>query len=272
MRGITMRTVERITVLLFAAVLLAFLGVKAYGIFIKDTKPPVISCDSDEIEVPVRVTDKALLKGVTATDKRDGDLTDKIIIQGITQLLTDNTARITYAVFDSAGNMATCQRTIRYTDYEKPHFVLSRPLIYRVGSQISVLDRLSAVDSANRDISKNIRVTAQNVNTSYEGSYTMTVQVCNSMGDVASLTLPVIISNDAARHQCVELSEYIVYQSAGQNFNPYNYVQKVSDVAGSTATSAEVEIVSNVEPDLPGVYEVSYTYQNYTVYQTVVVK
>lgn len=267
-----MRTVERITVLLFAVVLLAFLGVKAYGIFIKDTKPPVISCDSDEIDVPILATDRALLKGVTATDNRDGDLTDKIIIQGITQLLTDNTARITYAVFDSADNMATCQRTIRYTDYEKPHFILSKPLIYRVGSQISVLDRLSAVDSANRDISKNIRVTAQNINTSYEGTYTMTVQVTNSMGDTASLTLPVIISNEAAKHQCVELSEYIVYQDAGQRFNPYNYVQRVSDAQGNVATSAEVEIVSNVEPDVPGVYEVSYTYQNDTVYQTVVIK
>ena len=59
--------------------------------------------------------------------------------------------------------MATCSRTVRYTDYEKPHFSLSQGLVYPVGGSVTLLDRLTATDVIDGDISDNIRVTTQNV-------------------------------------------------------------------------------------------------------------
>lgn len=55
-----------------------------------------------------------------ASDDRDGDLTDQILIKGVTPALADSSAQVTYIVFDSANNMATVTRTVRYTDYQAP--------------------------------------------------------------------------------------------------------------------------------------------------------
>ena len=122
-----MKNLERVTVIVFVAVLAVFIGVKAYTRMAVDTTPPQISCDTDTIDISVADPESVLLQGVTAKDDRDGDLTGSIMVKGVTNLLSGNTARVSYIVFDSSNNMATCQRTIRYTDYEKPRFALSQP-------------------------------------------------------------------------------------------------------------------------------------------------
>lgn len=267
-----MKTIERVTIALFVIVLAVFYGSKIFGAVARDTTPPVITCDSDVVKVSVRDTEQAALKGVTATDDRDGDLTDQIIIQGITQLITDDTAKITYAVFDSSNNMGTYQRTIQYTDHKKPHFSMTKPLVYEVGEPITVLDRLSAKDSSGKDLTENIHITAQNIYMDQEGTYTMTVQVANSMGDVESLTLPVVITSHPEAYNCVRLSEYITYLKKGAEFNPKGYISEVNDTDGNPDTSGSVTVDSDVDTEVPGVYEVRYTYQACTVRQTVIVK
>lgn len=82
--------------------------------------PPTITCPSDMLEVSVSDEEAALLADVTASDKQDGNLTDRILIQGVSKLITNDTAKVSYIVFDSDGNAASASRTVRYTDYEKP--------------------------------------------------------------------------------------------------------------------------------------------------------
>ena len=179
-----MKILEKVTIVLFVLVLAAFCGFQAYDRILTDHTPPVITCDSDTIDISVSDPESALFQGITAKDNRDGDLTGSVMIKGMTGLITNDTAKVTYIVFDSANNMATCQRTVHYTDYEKPRFALSAPLIYKVEEPIIVLDKLTARDSSGQDISENIRVVAQNINDYYEGTYNLTVQVSNSLGDV----------------------------------------------------------------------------------------
>ena len=63
---------------------------------------------------------------VSAYDNQDGDLTSGIVIGGISKLISDNTAKITYMVFDSDNNMARMTRLVKYTDYKKPYFYSRR--------------------------------------------------------------------------------------------------------------------------------------------------
>ncbi len=128
-----MRILERVTVVLFVVVLLAFAGSMAYSYIRLDKTAPVFSCEEPELSVSMSAGNEVLLQGLTAYDDKDGDITDRIMIKGITQLITDNTAKITYIVFDSANNMAVYTRVLRYTDYEKPHFALSAPLVRPTG-------------------------------------------------------------------------------------------------------------------------------------------
>lgn len=265
-----MKILERVTVIVFVAVLAVFIGVNAYTRMAVDTTPPQISCGTDTIDISVSDPESVLLQGVTAKDDRDGDLTGSILIKGVTNLLSGNTARVSYVVFDSANNMATCQRTIRYTDYEKPRFALSQPLIYPEGGPVMVLDKLSAADSAGKDISDNISIVSQNIDIYTAGRYSLTAQVSNSQGDIESVTLPVIISS--AKKQLVELKEYLVYLDQGANFNSGSYVASVKDSAGAAYDLSHLSVEGQVDTSVPGTYYVSYSFQTCTVILTVVVR
>lgn len=265
-----MKNLERVTVIVFVAVLAVFIGVKAYTRMAVDTTPPQISCDTDTIDISVADPESVLLQGVTAKDDRDGDLTGSIMVKGVTNLLSGNTARVSYIVFDSSNNMATCQRTIRYTDYEKPRFALSQPLIYPEGGPVMVLDKLSAADSAGEDISGNISIVSQNIDIYTAGRYYLTAQVSNSQGDIESVTLPVIISS--AKKQLVELKEYLVYIDQGAGFNSGSYVSSVKDSSGAAYDTSHLSVEGQVDTSVPGTYYVSYSFQTCTVILTVVVR
>ena len=265
-----MKNLERVTVIVFVAVLAVFIGVKAYTRMAVDTTPPQISCDTDTIDISVADSESVLLQGVTAKDDRDGDLTGSIMVKGVTNLLSGNTARVSYIVFDSSNNMATCQRTIRYTDYEKPRFALSQPLIYPEGGPVMVLDKLSAADSAGEDISGNISIVSQNIDIYTAGRYFLTAQVSNSQGDIESVTLPVIISS--AKKQLVELKEYLVYIDQGAGFNSGSYVSSVKDSSGAAYDTSHLSVEGQVDTSVPGTYYVSYSFQTCTVILTVVVR
>ena len=140
------RKMQRVILALFILTLLAFCGLRIYRRLTVDVTPPVITCSTDSIDVSVTAGEEALLQGVMASDDRDGDLTDQILIKGVSPSLTDSSAQVTYIVFDSANNMATVTRTVRYTDYEAPRFALSQPLVYPAGQTVTLLDRLTASD------------------------------------------------------------------------------------------------------------------------------
>ena len=261
-----MKLLQRGTVALFFLVLAAYLGLNLYLRLSVDRTPPVITCDSEVVEIRRGTDESVLLKGVTATDDVDGDVTRSIMIKGVSQLITADTAKVTYIAFDSSNNRSEKSRTVRYTDYEKPRFALDQPLIYRVGSKVQLLDRLTASDVVDGDISGNIRVTTQNINASVEGGYAVTVQVSNSLGDVESIPLTVQVSNGTYSTPVVTLSDYILYLETGDTFRPADYILTPAD-----PTLVRVD-ASAVDTATPGVYEVFYSCQADTVIMTVVVR
>ena len=56
--------------------------------------------------------------GITAWDDQDEDLTGEIMVDHISTLISANTAKITYVVFDHADNASKLTRTVAYTDYK----------------------------------------------------------------------------------------------------------------------------------------------------------
>ncbi|MBE6949432.1 MAG: hypothetical protein E7456_06255 [Ruminococcaceae bacterium] len=267
-----MRKLRIFTVIVF---LLAVVG---YGVYsfnervIKDNDAPVISSEADIVEYSVNGDEAALMEGLTAYDRHDGDITDRIMVESISQLVNKNIAKITYVVFDSSNNVGRYTRSIRYTDYELPKFSLNGPLIFAKGADISIFDKLSAYDVVDGDISDSIRVTSQNVDNLIDGEYTITVQVTNSMGDTSAIPLTVTINSESVRKQLIELNEYLVYIEKDSSFNPWNYVKRVTTSNGSVKGITVAEMDSNVDTSEEGVYEVRYSYSNYTAILTVVVQ
>lgn len=271
-----MRKLRIFTAIFFVLTIISYGAFSFYEHFIKDNVPPVITSELDFIECSVNSGEDELLAGLTAYDSADGDITDKIMIENISTLISKDTAKISYIVFDSANNAARYTRRVRYTDYELPKFELNGPLIFARGSDVAVFDRLSATDIIDGNISGSIRVTSQNLDNTVDGEYSITVQVTNSMGDTASLPLTVIINSASVRKQLIELSEYLVYIDKNTDFNPMDYIDRVCSAEGMTRAKSLVNIESNVDTANSGVYEVHYSYSDggydYLTILTVVVE
>ena len=219
---------------------------------------PKIQCDSELLEVSVSDDTEALLAGVTASDAQDGDLTDKIRIQGVSKLITDDTAKVSYIVFDSHGNAATVSRMLRYTDYSRPRFYVETPLVFSENETITILNRIRAEDVLDGDLTDSIRISALSA-TSDPDIQSVAVQVTNSMGDTTRLDLPVIIHSGLVGRPEVELSDYLVYLDEGDSFKAEKYLVRVETPDG-TGDTDEVQITGKVDMSTPGTYYVYYRY------------
>lgn len=206
-----MRNLRIVVISLFLVVSILFCVVFAYTQFMLDRTPPMIRCDGTPLQVSVKATDQELCSGLTATDDVDGDLTDRIIVRKVSKLVGNNTATVNYAVFDSSSNFCTFSRNVYYTDYCKPKFALSQPLIYSVSSTVNLQDRLTASDVIDGDISGRIRVSSANLTNTAAGKYPISVQVTNSSGDTSILQLTVTIQNTVSTQPIIRLSDYLIY-------------------------------------------------------------
>lgn len=245
-----------------ALVAVAFCGVMIHEYTHKDVSAPVFTCDSDILEVSVHATDAELCAGMHAYDNMDGDITDQIRVMNVSQLINQTDATVTYLVFDGASNSATYSRTIRYTDYHAPQYTLSKPLIYSTGETVTLLDRLSASDVLDGDISASILLTSSHVSNAIPGSYPITVQVTNSAGDSATLPLTVLINSNSLTLPEIHLKSYLIYVPAGTELDYESYVHYVYDPVDNKISN-RLKVTCNadsVDLNTPGVYEAYYYY------------
>ena len=183
-----MRTCKVILVILFVLMTALTCFSHFYRQESVDDTPPVLTCTEEVLEVSVNASQGELLRGITAWDDRDGDLTGEIMVDHISTLISANTAKITYVVFDHADNASKLTRTVAYTDYEAPKFSLSQPLIFDVGKTVTLMDRLTAYDLVDGDLTGSIRMTVQNLNIAaagdqQSGGYCHCAAVCDHAGE-----------------------------------------------------------------------------------------
>lgn len=267
-----MKLMKIALVLLTIAALVVYGGLLIRDRYLLDKQPPVITFDegTDPLAASVRDGESALLRGIRASDDTDGDLTGSVKVRSVSQLINGNSAKVSYIVFDSSDNMATASRTVTYTDYEAPHFSLSKALVFPVGTTVALSDRLIATDVIDGDITGSIRLSTDNLNNYMEGIYTVSVMVTNSMGDTAVLPLSVIIRNETAVDPIITLTDHLIYLEQGSKFDPEDYIESLQE----TTTSAKhhdydaITIESDVNMNEPGVYSVLYTYKNADQRQT----
>lgn len=220
---------------------------------------PTLSCPQEVLEISVLDPQEALLSGITARDKQDGDLTDHILIQGFSRQITDSLTTVSYLVFDSDGNSASATRSVRYTDYVSPRFVVWESLVYSTNQSIALLDRMGATDCIDGDITNSIRVGAMTATADPE-IYTTQLQVTNSFSDTARLTLPLVVYSATGYHPQIELSDYLVYLNQGDSFRPRDYLRSVNLPLEETGSLSDVTVSGTVDTAVPGTYMVIYRY------------
>lgn len=239
-----------------------------------DHTPPEISVDKDTITVSVTADDAELLKGVTAQDDRDGDITDSIRISSKSHFIKKGRRKITYVVFDKANHSAKAQRTIVYKDYVSPRIYLDRALRFTVNEarNAKFQKHMTAEDCLLGDLSRQMRIEFEEAWYDQEpGEYALTAKVSNDAGDLCEIPMTAVITDDSlieSKKYYPALSEYIVYTSVDQPLELKDYLTGV--MRGNTeyhfgdgeitVTADSIKISSEIDYSIPGVYEVEYSY------------
>lgn len=225
----------------------------------KDLTKPVITSDREVLEISCGYTQEDLLEGLTASDEKDGDLTDQIMAGTFSQFLEKGVCSTTYVVFDSSNQSASLTRRVKFTDYESPKFTLTQPLVFQAGAGSSAVSQVGAEDLLDGDISSLVKLVDSTVNYQTAGDYSIQVEVTNSFGDVCQASLPVHIREKSGSSLEITLTDALIYLKPGTEFDPLSYVESVNDQQGTALDNPDVEASSNVDTDQEGCYEVGYT-------------
>lgn len=249
-----------------------------------DHTGPRIHMDKKEIQVPSNGGEEELLKGVTAEDAKDGDVTDSLIVESMTNFLEKGRRRITIAAFDADNHVTKATREIVYTDYESPRFQLSGALEFPEATT-EFLRNLTVQDMLDGDLTGYIKLSEDSaVKEDQEGDYPVVFSVSNSAGDVAKLpaTIRIYDPSGESKRPKIHLSEFLIYVEKGTEVNPWDYVEKITikgndfekspeDTEGAlvdmtpsesqekTVIEAdEVTVSGDLDTGVPGSYELTY--------------
>lgn len=88
------------------------IGVCAFLYLRQDRTVPVISFEENDIIYSDSIDPALLLEGVTAYDSQDGDVTDSLTIEKISDT-SDGNVIITYAALDGANNVGKATRVLQ---------------------------------------------------------------------------------------------------------------------------------------------------------------
>lgn len=249
--------------------LLCCLGFAVYLVLSErmvDKTAPEISFTSEILDVSVNDSEEYLLTGVSANDEQDGDVTSSVLVEGISALSANQTATVTYAAFDEAGNVAKATRTLRYTDYHSPRFSLSTALVFRNGTSVNLLNYISAEDMIDGVLDDRIKATpvSKEYSINEVGTYDVEFRVTNSMRDTAYLTVPVEIVPTGLYNATVVLTDYLIYIKEGSAFLCEEYLKELQIGAEKISlqgnpSDVSISYDSDVNTNVPGTYSVAYT-------------
>jgi len=198
--------------------------------------------------------------GATALDNVDGDITGNIVVAGTTvNTAVEGTYLVTYDVSDAAGNAAlqvTRTVSVSVNDVAPPEITLlgENPLNLMVGATYTD-PGATALDNVDGDITSNIVVAGDTVNTAVEGTYLVTYNVSDAAENAAPQftrtvnvdgTLPVITLLGAAP---LDLSVGDTYTDPGAT---------ASDDIDGDITSSIVVAGATVDTATVGNYVVTY--------------
>ncbi len=224
-----MKRVQIFSIVLFIVVAgcFGFYQYKQSGLV--DSRGPVIAMDSETIEVTCDATDEELLAGITASDKKDGDVTDSLMVETLGDFTDTGVRTMTVVAFDSDNNVASATREVVYTDYESPRFSLDAPLMFPEGTT-DVLEGLTASDTLDGDLTDRITITCVDDVYMYDaGIYAVIFSVTNSGGDTAELpvNLEYYDTAEASGAPEITLSDYLIYVDEDEDVNAWDYVESV---------------------------------------------
>jgi hypothetical protein len=161
--------------------------------------PPVITLIGNDT-IQLNVGDSYVEPGATAADDEDGDISGDIVIDdSAVNTAVAGTYIVTYNVTDSGGNAATeVTRTVIVAAAGVPTIALNGAATVNINVGDSFSDPgATATDAEDGDISSDIVVGGDTVDTATAGTYIITYDVSDSDGNEAATAIRTVIVSAA---------------------------------------------------------------------------
>ncbi|PEJ58847.1 hypothetical protein CN692_07685 [Bacillus sp. AFS002410] len=224
---------------------------EANEIVVKDTtKPIIIGVNDTQINIG-EVFDG--LKGVTAEDSFDGNLTDYIRVFGTIDNSRPNTSTLTYIVSDKSGNKTSLSRKITVIDNIKPKILGALTKTIAIDSIFDEYDGVYAYDNVDEELSENIKVSGS-VDTKKKGEYILTYTVSDIAGNVATVTRKISVIDNVKPVFTGTTNETI---TIGNKFNTRAGVAATDNV--DSDLTKNIEVTGFVNTNVTGTYTLTYT-------------
>ena len=95
-----LRKTRGFVIIFFVFSIVLFGGYRIWRYTSADGTLPVIEMDTDTVTSSRGCSDEAILEGVTATDEKNGDITDSLLIESRTNFVEKGRFRVTITVSD----------------------------------------------------------------------------------------------------------------------------------------------------------------------------
>ena len=105
---------KRAITVILAVLCIAGIGSSVFVYLGRDRKGPVIQVPAEQISYREGAETKELLKGVTAIDDRDGDVSDSLLVEKVLPSDDGSTAQVIYAAMDKSNNVTKAYRSVEY--------------------------------------------------------------------------------------------------------------------------------------------------------------
>ena len=165
--------------------------VKRTVIYEDVTAPELVLAAGPEMEIEFGAVFED--PGVTALDDCDGDVTQRISMEGSVDTAHPGIYLLEYTVSDVSGNTAKIQRTVRVVDRITPELCLNGEDTVTVFVGDNYEDAGCTVsDNCDGDLSQQVQVSSD-VDIYVPGTYTVTYTVSDSSGNTAAVSRTVIV-------------------------------------------------------------------------------
>ncbi|MBC2164653.1 immunoglobulin-like domain-containing protein [Listeria booriae] len=187
----------------------------------------------------------------SATHWQDGNITSNIVaVGGIIDTAQEGDYQVIYTVMDRYGYESQATLIVHVTN--------EAPVIYAANKEIAIdsvfdpLEGVTATDKESGDLTHQVQVIENTVDTRVEGTYHVTYEVSDGNGKTTRVTIDIVVQNDAPEIQAADRTV-----SIGTVFDPLENVTASDKQDGDLTSSIQVT-ENTVNTEIEGEYVVSY--------------
>ncbi|MGL5316649.1 MAG: immunoglobulin-like domain-containing protein, partial [Peptostreptococcaceae bacterium] len=190
-------------------------------------------------------------EGVTVIDE-DDDI--ELIIESNVNTNIPGEYKVSYSATDSGSKTTRVQSKVvvneRMSSINNIPVITAQDVIIKIGDNFNPLDKVSAYDKEDGDLTSKVKVLENNVDTKAEGTYTVKYSVSDSKGSTATKIINVTVVKDVILANSITINNKFenIYLGASKEINAVvNKEADLKDVEWSISDSstASIEVKGN---------------------------